>query len=104
MNNTYKIANTTLPNYTISGGTGVTSASTIMTLKHDPATLKVEGNVVINGKDLEKRLEIIEKVLKIPERDAKLENKYPKLKKMYNEYIKELSKARMWETLKGEEI
>ena len=43
------------------------------------------------------------KLLQIPERDVKLEQKYPHLKKLYDEYIKALSKARMWESLKGDE-
>ena len=67
------------------------------------ATLEVKGNVVINGVNLEERLKTIEKVLLIPERDVKLEAKHPKLKKMYDDYIKELSKYRMWETIKGED-
>jgi hypothetical protein len=66
-------------------------------------TLQVNGNMVINGRDLEERLNTIEKVLQIPERDVKLERKHPKLKKMYEDYIKELSKYRMWEKIKGEE-
>ena len=69
----------------------------------DPASLEVKGKIIHNGKDLEERLKTIETVLQIPERDVKLEKNYPKLKKMYDEYIKELSKARMWESLKGEE-
>ena len=69
----------------------------------DPPTLEVKGNMVINGRDLEERLETIEKVLNIPERDVTLEAKHPKLKKMYDDYIKELSKYRMWEQIKGEE-
>ena len=68
----------------------------------DPASLEVKGKIIHNGKDLEERLSTIEKVLMIPERDVKLEKKYPKLKKLYDEYIKELSKARMWESIKGE--
>lgn len=69
----------------------------------DPkATLEVKGKMVLNGQDLEERLKIIEEVLHIPERDAKLEKKYPKLKKMYDDYIKELSKYRTWEALKGD--
>jgi predicted transcriptional regulator len=67
------------------------------------ATLNVKGKVVINDRDLEERLNTIEKVLQIPERDVKLEKKHPKLKKLHDEYIKELSKYRMWETIKGEE-
>jgi hypothetical protein len=67
------------------------------------ATLTVKGKVVINDRDLEERLDTIEKVLQIPERDVKLEKKHPKLKKLHDEYIKELSKYRMWETIKGDD-
>ena len=65
-------------------------------------TLEVKGNLVINGVDLEERLNTIEKVLQIPERDVKLEEKHPKLKKMYYDYINELAKYRMWEAIKGD--
>jgi hypothetical protein len=68
----------------------------------NPPELEVKGKLVLNGQDLEERLNTIEKVLNIPERDVKLEAKHPKLKKMYNDYIKELSKYRMWETIKGD--
>jgi len=76
---------------------------TIMTVSNEPASLEVKGKIIHNGQDLEERLTTIEKVLMIPERDVTLEAKYPKLKKMYEEYIKELSKARMWQSLKGED-
>ena len=75
----------------------------VLIAKNNPAELEVKGRMVLNGRDLEERLDTIEKVLQIPERDVKLEKNYPKLKKMYEEYIKELSKARMWESLKGDE-
>ncbi len=66
------------------------------------AALEVKGKVVINGLDLEERLKTIEQVLMIPERDATMESKYPSLKKKYEEYIKDLSKYRMWDTIKGD--
>ena len=50
----------------------------------NPPTLDVKGNLVINGRDLEERLNTIEKVLNIPERDVKLETKHPKLKELYD--------------------
>jgi vancomycin resistance protein YoaR len=78
-------------------------ADSVMVARNNPAELEVKGRVVINGKDLEERLDTIEKVLQIPERDVKLEKKHPKLKKLYDEYIKELSKYRMWESLKGDD-
>jgi hypothetical protein len=124
MANTYntKLTNTVLPNsYSITGGNGYTinasaSASvggintTLITIPlgedkvvlNESATLEVKGNVVINGLDLEERLKTIEKVLMIPERDAKIEAKYPSLKKKYDEYIKQLEKYRMWDSIKGE--
>jgi hypothetical protein len=68
----------------------------------NPPELEVKGRLVINGQDLEERLETIEKVLSIPKRDVILERKHPKLKKMYDNYIKELSKYRMWEQIKGD--
>lgn len=80
-----------------------TSLSPILTVPADGASLEVQGKMIINGVDLEERLKTIETVLQIPERDVKLEKKYPRLKKLYDDYIKELSKARMWEALKGDE-
>jgi hypothetical protein len=78
-----------------------TAVNSVLTInQNSPNTLEVKGNIVMNGVDLDERLKTIEKVLMIPERDAILESKYPKLKKMYDEYINELSKARMWEELK----
>jgi len=109
----YTTGTTTVPNgaYLTSTGTntvwttGTSSIpnETIRINQTNPPTIEVKGSMVINGRDLEERLETIEKVLQIPERDVILEKKHPKLKKMYNDYITELSKYRMWETIKGED-
>jgi hypothetical protein len=110
MSNTY-ITNATIPNYSIGvGSTGyngtwqntttTSSFDSVLTVNNN-SSLSVKGKMLLNDRDLEERLDTIEKVLQIPERDVKLESKYPKLKKMYDEYINELSKARMWESLKG---
>lgn len=80
-----------------------TSYDSVMVVSGDPATIDVKGKMVINGKDLEERLDTIEKVLQIPERDVKLEKKHPKLKKLYDQYIHELEKYRTWDRIKGEE-
>jgi hypothetical protein len=101
--------NITAGPYLTSTGTGTVNWShnnipdNVLVAKGNPPTIEVKGNMVINGRDLEERLDTIEKVLQIPERDVILENKHPKLKKLHDEYIKELSKYRMWETIKGEE-
>jgi hypothetical protein len=76
---------------------------TVLTAKGNPATLEVKGRMVINGVDLEERLNTIEKVLSIPERDVRIEEKHPKLKKLYDEYIAALGKYRTFEAIKGED-
>jgi len=87
----------------VSWTTSTTAVNSVLTVNQgNPATLEVKGNIVMNGVDLDERLKTIEKILMIPERDVKLETKYPKLKKLYNEYINELSKYRMWESIKDE--
>ena len=87
-----------------SNGTGWTNlADNVLTAKNNPPELEVKGRMILNGRDVEERLNTIEKVLQIPERDAILERKHPKLKKLHDEYIKELSKYRMWQAIKGDE-
>lgn len=125
MSNTYKIANNNASaavNYSVSNNTLINatvpyngsntysisntngySVSPNLVINNEPASLEVKGKIIHNGRDLEERLSMIEQVLQIPERDVKLEKKYPKLKKLYDEYMKELNKSRMWESLKGEE-
>ena len=120
MNNTYKIGNNTQSNISTTAGfngtshsigTGTSPSYTFtntngysmspnITINNEPASLEVKGKIVHNGRDLEERLSTIEKVLMIPNRNVTLEKKYPKLKKMYEAYIKELSKCEMWEILK----
>ena len=75
----------------------------VLTAKGNPASLEVKGKMIINGVDLEERLNTIEKVLSIPERDVKLEKKHPKLKKLYDEYIAALGKYRTFEAIKGDD-
>ena len=102
--------NTTAGQFLTSGSNGTTWAnSTVgtnpaLTIKQtNPAELEVKGRMVINGRDLEERLETIEKVLQIPERDVILEKKHPKLKKLYDEYITALGKYRTFEAIKGDD-
>ena len=102
--------NTTAGQFLTSGSNGTSWANTgigiadnVMIVKNSPAELEVKGRMVINGRDLEERLNTIEKVLQIPERDVKLEKKHPKLKKLYDEYINALGKYRTFESIKGDE-
>jgi hypothetical protein len=95
------------PSTQFNGGNG----KPVMSLPHGKdevvlekdATLTVKGKVVINDRDLEERLNTIEKVLRIPERDVILEKKHPKLKKLYDEYIAALGKYRTFEAIKGDD-
>lgn len=84
-------------------GTTTTPYDSVLIAKNNPAELEVKGKMVLNGRDLEERLDTIEKVLQIPERDVKLEKKHPKLKKLYDDYINALGKYRTWESIKGDE-
>jgi hypothetical protein len=83
-------------------GTTTTPYDAVLVANQNPASLEVKGKMVINGRDLEERLDTIEKVLQIPERDVKLEKKHPKLKKLYEEYIHALGKYRTFDALKGD--
>ena len=101
--------NTTAGQFLTSGSNGTTwttgtvNTNPALTVKQtNPPELEVKGKMVINGRDLEERLDTIEKVLHIPERDVILEKKHPKLKKLYEEYINELSKYKMWQSIKGD--
>jgi hypothetical protein len=102
--------NGTSGQFLTSGSNGTTWAnSTVgtnpaLTIKPtNPPELEVKGRMVINGRDLEERLDTIEKVLRIPERDVILEKKHPKLKKLYDEYIHALAKYRTFEAIKGDD-
>ena len=84
-------------------GTTTTPYDAVLVANQNPASLEVKGRMIINGVDLEERLNTIEKVLQIPERDVILEKKHPKLKKLYDEYINALGKYRTFESIKGDE-
>jgi hypothetical protein len=95
--------NTTAGQFLTSGSNGTTWANSnenVMVVKQSPPELEVKGRLVLNGQDLEERLNTIERVLTIPERDVKLEKKHPKLKKLYDEYITALGKYRTFEAIK----
>ena len=101
--------NTTAGQFLTSGSNGTTWANSTVNTNPalivkgtNPPELEVKGRMIINGRDLEERLDTIEKVLQIPERDVILEKKHPKLKKLYDEYINELSKYKMWHSIKGD--
>jgi hypothetical protein len=81
---------------------GYQEKSDVLTIKNTPPSLEVKGSVVINGINLEERLDTIERVLAIPKRDAIMEAKYPSLKKKFDEYINALEKYKTFERIKGD--
>jgi hypothetical protein len=83
------------------GTTWANSTDNVMVVSQNPPELEVKGKIVLNGQDLEERLNTIEKVLMIPERDVILEKSYPLLKKKYDDYINTLGKYRTFEAIKG---
>jgi len=97
----------TNPNTNFVSGTG----KTVMSIPHggdevilEPnASLVVKGSVIINGADLEERLERIETLLHIPTRDIEMENEFPKLKKLWEDYNRELEKYKTWKRLNDEQ-
>ena len=104
----YTTNNTAGQFLTSTGSNGTSWSSTnipdnVLVARNNPAELEVKGRMVLNGRDLEERLDTIEKVLQIPERDVKLEKKHPRLKKLYDEYINALGKYRTFEAIKGED-
>jgi hypothetical protein len=105
----YTTAPLTVGQVYTTNGTGSTNWATpsnpydtVLVANQNPPSLEVKGRMVINGKDLEERLDTIEKVLQIPERDVKLEKKHPKLKKLYDDYINALGKYRTFDAIKGD--
>ena len=98
--------NTTAGQFLTSGSNGTAwsnSNDTVLKVNQSPPELEVKGRLVLNGVDLEERLNTIEKVLSIPERDVRIEKKHPKLKKLYDEYIAALGKYRTFEAIKGDD-
>ena len=98
-----QVYTTTSTNPIWTTGTSSIANETIRINQTNPPTVDVKGNLVINGRDLEERLDTIEKVLQIPERDVILEKKHPKLKKLYDDYINALGKYRTFEAIKGDD-
>jgi len=84
-------------------GSAIGQSEALRIYDTNPPQLEVKGKMTLNGRDMEERLDAIEKVLLIPERDVKLEQKHPKLKKLYDEYMAALGKYRTFESLKGDE-
>lgn len=63
-------------------------------------SVTIQGNLVLNGYDLNDRFKTIETILNIPHRDIGMEEKYEKLKNIAQEYNDTLAALKTWENIK----
>jgi hypothetical protein len=91
----YYTVTTSPTQYTIKNGVNVLNVP-----NSEAPSLKVTGDIVLNGDSISERLERIETMLQIPTRDVTIEEQYPKLKKLYEQYMTELEKCKTWNRLK----
>lgn len=65
------------------------------------STVKVKGNLDLNGVDVGSALADIMSTLLIVKRDLKMEDRYPKIKEAYDAYNKILEDYRLIDIMKG---
>ena len=82
-NNTYS------PDYVITDG---------VTTKD--ATLRVDGTLEVQGRDILNELDEMRDALLLLKRDVDMEAKYPKLRELKDAYEAQLEKYKTWEALK----
>jgi hemerythrin superfamily protein len=63
-------------------------------------TLRVDGTIEVQGRDILKELDEMRDALLLLKRDVDMEAKYPKLKKLKDEYERALEKYKTFEALK----
>ena len=63
-------------------------------------TLKVDGTIEVNGRDMLKELDEMRDALLLLKRDVDMEAKYPKLKELKDAYERQLEKYKTFEALK----
>jgi hypothetical protein len=63
-------------------------------------TLKVDGTIEVQGRDLLKELDEMRDALLLLKRDVDMESKYPRLRELKDEYERALEKYKTFEALK----
>jgi hypothetical protein len=63
-------------------------------------TLKVDGTIEVQGRDILKELDEMRDALLLLKRDVDMETKYPKLKELKDAYERQLEKYKTFEALK----
>ena len=97
----YTISNSNAGNgtYTISNSHGYAIAPDI-NFDNTSATLKVDGTLEVNGRDVMREIDEMRDALLLLKRDVDMEAKYPKLKALKDAYEAQLEKYKTWEALK----
>lgn len=72
----------------------------VLEIPANEETVKVNGSLILNGTNIDERLQFIEDMLHIPRRNVIMEEKYDKLKQLWSEYNETLAALTNWETLK----
>jgi len=90
----------------VTGNVFTNTRPTMNTSSYDPviftqdATLKVDGTLEVNGRDVMKELDEMRDALLLLKRDVDMEAKYPKLRKLKDAYEAQLEKYKTFEALK----
>ena len=80
---------------------GSISSNSVLTVSNNPQpTLKVVGDLEVNGRDILKELDEIREMLSLLQRDIDMENKYPKLKEIKDKYEQALEKYKTFDIIK----
>lgn len=76
------------------------TGTSILEIPFDGNAVKINGELIVNGENIDDRLKRIEDLLHIPQRDIMIEEKYDKLKQLWQEYTETLKAIKTWEIIK----
>ena len=86
---------------TINSGFVTTSSNTWTDDISAKASIKCDGTLEVQGRDVLAELDEMRDALMLIKRDVDMEAKYPKLKELKDEYAKQLAKYATFDTLKN---
>ena len=70
-------------------------------IKYDAASIKCDGTIEVQGRDILSELDEMRDALMLIKRDVDMEAKYPKLKELKDAYEAQLEKYKTFDTLKN---
>jgi len=95
-NNTYSTSIGHLPSSVAQKYANITFSDNTI----NKTTLKVDGDLIINDRDVMKELDEMRDALLLLKRDVDMESKYPRLRELKDEYERALEKYKTFEALK----